>query len=392
MEFTGERFIPGEHDNELIGLEHWQRYLSVKEIVKNKTVLDIACGEGYGSNFIAQTASFVYGVDIDKNVIDYACNKYKRENLCFKCGSVNKIEMNDASIDIVVSFETIEHVETEVQKSFLTEVKRVLKKDGIFIVSSPNKAIATDWVWEVYKYKNEFHKKEFYIEEFHVFLKSYFNNIELFYQRNETALILNSEYAKSLDIILNEGKNYNSTQNIIAICCNNSIEQKLCESIVFEKVNTYQTNNAIIQDLRNFLDILKNENIEAKKINGALEESIVLYSEANSRMEVNNLDLKAENELLKSCNLMLKEKNTQIETLYDNLVVKNKNLENLYEEGKKKNIDIINEMGKMKIEIEDLYNIKSDLQKIYNSKGWKFLKILYNIKAKLQKNRDERVI
>jgi ubiquinone/menaquinone biosynthesis C-methylase UbiE len=56
MEFTGERFIPTEDGK--IRLEHYHRYAAIKDLVKNKKVLDVACGEGYGSSFISGFALF----------------------------------------------------------------------------------------------------------------------------------------------------------------------------------------------------------------------------------------------------------------------------------------------------------------------------------------------
>jgi 2-polyprenyl-3-methyl-5-hydroxy-6-metoxy-1,4-benzoquinol methylase len=62
MKFTGERYIPTEEGK--IRLEHYHRYATVLDVVKEKNVLDVACGEGYGSFFMAEVAASVVGVDI----------------------------------------------------------------------------------------------------------------------------------------------------------------------------------------------------------------------------------------------------------------------------------------------------------------------------------------
>ena len=62
--FTGERYIPGIDDDKL-EMEHYQRYLSVRELIRGKVVLDAACGEGYGSSLMAGVAQQVTGLDID---------------------------------------------------------------------------------------------------------------------------------------------------------------------------------------------------------------------------------------------------------------------------------------------------------------------------------------
>src|SRR3569832_184980 len=91
-------------------IEHLHRYALAKEFVQGKKVLDIACGEGYGSNLLAEAAEMVQGVDIDESIIAKAKNKYTAKNLRFAGGSVEKIPFDASSFDVVVSFETLEHI------------------------------------------------------------------------------------------------------------------------------------------------------------------------------------------------------------------------------------------------------------------------------------------
>ena len=138
--FTGERFVPGIDDDE-ITIEHFQRYKTVLDLVKNKVVLDAACGEGYGSSIIGTVANQVIGIDLNGEAIDRATANYGNDKVSFLTASVAELPIESNSIDVVVSFETIEHVPEEVQIEFIKEVRRVLKEDGLFIISSPNRAI-----------------------------------------------------------------------------------------------------------------------------------------------------------------------------------------------------------------------------------------------------------
>ena len=168
MLFTGERFTP-ELDGQ-IAYEHLHRYSVACEYVSGKSVLDIASGEGYGSNLLSKTADSVIGVDISVEAVSHASAKYKyQKNLEYRAGSCTDIPCDDNLFDVVVSFETIEHI-TE-HELMLGEVKRVLKPDGVLIISSPNK--------EIYLDDNEFHLKELDYDEFDSLLKSYFKNIEM---------------------------------------------------------------------------------------------------------------------------------------------------------------------------------------------------------------------
>src|SRR5512132_1392768 len=105
-EFTGERFLPSCSGE--IAYEHWHRYAFARRFVAGRRVLDAACGEGYGSALLAQTASAVVGLDIDAGVVAAAREAYaQRTNLRFDVASVTLLPLADRSIDVVVSFETI---------------------------------------------------------------------------------------------------------------------------------------------------------------------------------------------------------------------------------------------------------------------------------------------
>jgi ubiquinone/menaquinone biosynthesis C-methylase UbiE len=86
MEFTGERYVP-ELDSPEISYEHWHRYLYASQFVAGKTVLDVASGEGFGSDLLAQTAGDVVGVDIDEASVAHASSRYVRDNLEFLHGA-----------------------------------------------------------------------------------------------------------------------------------------------------------------------------------------------------------------------------------------------------------------------------------------------------------------
>jgi SAM-dependent methyltransferase len=137
LTFTGERFLP--EVNGAIQYEHWHRYAAVAPIAAGKRVLDAACGEGYGSFLLAQTAAAVTGVDLADEAIAHAVDRYRSANLRFVAGSVTKLPLPDASVDLVVSFETIEHLAAQVE--MLGEFRRVLARDGVLVISSPNRPV-----------------------------------------------------------------------------------------------------------------------------------------------------------------------------------------------------------------------------------------------------------
>ena len=177
MEFTGERFVPAAISGE-IAVEHFQRYRAMRGLVQGRRVLDLACGEGYGSAILAETAQQVLGVDIDADTVAAAQQRYVAENLQYRRGSATEIPLPDHSVEVVISFETIEHINGEQQQQFLAEVRRVLVPEGLFVVSTPDRKIYSD----DRQYHNHFHVKEFYRQEFADFLTGYFSQVQFLQQ------------------------------------------------------------------------------------------------------------------------------------------------------------------------------------------------------------------
>jgi len=157
LEFTGERFTP-ECVRE-IWYEHIQRYAFAGELIKDKKVLDAACGEGYGSAHLARNARSVIGVDISESAIGHARERYSADNLQFRVANCCDLPFDDDQFECIVSFETLEHLED--QAGLLREFRRVLEPGGFLLLSSPDKAVYTDR----YGNENEFHVRELYRDE-----------------------------------------------------------------------------------------------------------------------------------------------------------------------------------------------------------------------------------
>ena len=180
MEFTGERYVPSV-DGE-IKYEHLHRYALCIDFVAGKSVLDIASGEGYGSALLAKVADSVLGVDISSESIQYAKDQYgNHKNLNFLVGSCDSIPLSEKSVDVVVSFETIEHHDKH--EEMMLEIKRVLKQGGILIISSPNRLTYSDET----NYSNPYHVRELYYDELVTLLNSHFGFVKIYGQRIASA-------------------------------------------------------------------------------------------------------------------------------------------------------------------------------------------------------------
>lgn len=174
LEFTGERFIPGIAGN--IELEHLHRYALAQRLCAGKSVLDIACGEGYGSAMMAQSAKHVIGMDISEEAIAHGRMRYVADNLVYQVGDCTAINLPDASVDMVVSFETIEHHDRHAE--MLAELRRVLKPSGCLLISSPDRFYYSEKPGTT----NLHHVKELYAHEFKALVESHFKHVNYYGQ------------------------------------------------------------------------------------------------------------------------------------------------------------------------------------------------------------------
>jgi GT2 family glycosyltransferase/SAM-dependent methyltransferase/glycosyltransferase involved in cell wall biosynthesis len=180
IEWTGERCVPWAPDVPVV-YEHFHRYLWAARLVDDRWVLDLGSGEGFGAALLASSASHVVGLDIDELAVEHSQLNYAGANLEFKLGTALDLsEFGDASFDAVVAFEIIEHVRE--QETVLAEVARVLRDDGILIMSTPDRRMYGESRSE----PNPFHEDELSIEEFHELLGRHFSHLALWGQRTIT--------------------------------------------------------------------------------------------------------------------------------------------------------------------------------------------------------------
>lgn len=178
MEYTGERVVPGKTP-QVIYDEHIYRYIFAAGLTESKVVLDVACGTGYGVGYLVERrVGKAVGVDISSEAVDYARERYGgNKKASFVCADALRLPFSDGSFDVVISFETIEHLKQ--YSRFLAECRRVLRENGLLICSTPNRRVFSP---NLAKPINTFHVKEFWPEEFYRLLRRYFAEITLYGQ------------------------------------------------------------------------------------------------------------------------------------------------------------------------------------------------------------------
>ena len=156
---------------------HIARYIFAQNYTENKIVLDAACGSGYGSLMLAENSAHVHGIDISDNALAMATQLYNAKNITYKKADIRILPYSNQKFDIVVSFETIEHI---LQASaVLREFSRVLKPRGLLIISTPNAAVSSPGG----HIQNPYHLIEYQPHEFLDLLLTQFPDVKLYGQK-----------------------------------------------------------------------------------------------------------------------------------------------------------------------------------------------------------------
>jgi 2-polyprenyl-3-methyl-5-hydroxy-6-metoxy-1,4-benzoquinol methylase len=142
----------------------------------NDRVLDLGCGEGYGTHFLSSHVRTITGLDVDEKVVEHAKQKYGQGGNCtYSVYDGLKIPFEAGQFDAVISFQVVEHAPDE--QAFVKEAARVLKPGGKFILTTPNKATR---LLPYEKPFNEFHIREYYPHELRELLKQAFADVSVF--------------------------------------------------------------------------------------------------------------------------------------------------------------------------------------------------------------------
>lgn len=176
-EFTGERVIPGEVNDDLWA-EHVARYALAANFASGNVVLDVGCGAGYGVAELAHRARFVTGIDVAAQALAYARSHYPLTNAHFLRASATALPFSNQSFDLATAFEVIEHLTD--WRLMLSEARRVLRSDGVFLVSTPNKLYYAES--RAKDGPNPFHVHEFEFTEFREALAEFFPRVTILLQ------------------------------------------------------------------------------------------------------------------------------------------------------------------------------------------------------------------
>ncbi len=155
--------------------DHVSRYWWASALVKGKSVLDCACGKGYGSYILSHGARAVHGIDLNERSLETARTAFRKSNLFFRSFDVLKIGEFDQPLDCVVAFEVIEHLPPETTDRFLAGIAAKLAPGGVLLLSTPNHDVVTKSGVSV----PEFHINNFTARELKTRLDKHFGSVEM---------------------------------------------------------------------------------------------------------------------------------------------------------------------------------------------------------------------
>jgi 2-polyprenyl-3-methyl-5-hydroxy-6-metoxy-1,4-benzoquinol methylase len=219
-EFTGERVIPGQVNDDLWA-EHVARYAFASCFALGRRVLDAGCGTGYGVTNLSRSAAWVVGADIAAEAIDYAQAHSTGTNVSYLQASATALPFASGVFDLVTAFEVIEHLTN--WRDLLAEARRVLASSGLLLVSTPNRLYYSES--RRLDGPNPYHVHEFEFGEFHAALREFFSNVAILFQNRVEAFAFHGgthdrSAAVQLEAVSDQPEN---AHFFLAVCANASL-------------------------------------------------------------------------------------------------------------------------------------------------------------------------
>lgn len=225
MEFSGERVIPGKVESNLM-LEHLSRYHFANQFTQDCHTLDLACGSGYGAAILSSHAPRVTAIDLSEPAVRYGKGKFYRDNIHFLVGNGENLPVADGCFDLVVAFEIIEHLQHP--EKLLAEIRRVLRPEGMAILSTPNRLVSE----EIQSEKNPYHVREYSPNEFQELLHHYFPHV-VFGEQNHSegiSVFFPTSFASNNKSLFLEEKEWNddldTCQFLLALCSSQPLQKR----------------------------------------------------------------------------------------------------------------------------------------------------------------------
>lgn len=173
LALTGERTLPDVPEENYWYRRHLVVYEWIAAQAAGKRVIDMACGEGYGSAVLARRAASVVGVDANPEAHEHARLRYRRENLRF---ARELVESFSEPADAVVFLQTIEHLQSPAE--VLAHFRSLVGEEGVVYISTPN--VLTLAPKGARRSDNPWHVHEYEADEFEMLCRGAFSQVDIY--------------------------------------------------------------------------------------------------------------------------------------------------------------------------------------------------------------------
>lgn len=390
MDFTGERIVPEGKNCEptfakKMYQEHIARYLFASQFSKGKKVVDLACGVGYGSKYLAVNgAKSVDALDMSKEAIEYARQHYGATNLKFHVWDIQKKLLFKDPFDVIICFEAIEHVKK--QRSVIENMKIHLSRDGVGIISTPR---------PLGEIRSEFHEKELEHYEFNDLLSNYFTHVVYFVENNHfISLITAGQPSEPYQtLFMNDQWNLDQADYFIAVVSQKQIDLSNILPTMVANDDSYVLNcekdirilrgqvaklEERIKSKDSRLTAIEEQLKEEKKIHSLLKQYVV-----NKDEQINQLEQDSEKSttIIKKLEGVIAARDAKIKSHEDKNAEQSREIQSLQKEvfeRNKQHEDLTKEMNVLR---QELRIEKHNLELVFLSKSWR-------ITAPLRKSLD----
>ena len=371
-----------------IPLEHLHRYLYIGGLIRGRRVLDLLSREGDGARILAESAKSVTALDPDESIVQPANEKYRRDNLNFKVGSVSSIPLTETHIfDAVVAFDAFE--ETTDPERFVFTVKQLLAPGGFLIMAAPAARAAV---------LNQPGVKAFGAEELHSFLSSAFHHTRLLTQTVTATSIIQPDRSASNG----NPQDNRISQYVIAIASESAVPELERSTFSDPLEATLQKKDQTIRellDMKAFQDeTIKRQDrqlAERKQTLATLEEAFAWHTSRIASLEKTQAYYESEIDQLRrtiaadsdglawrasEAGEFQRTSERTIASRDEGLAWRAGQVESLEREAETLRQQVKNAES-------DLGNARSELEAVYASRGWKLIERARSIQAVLFKFR-----
>ncbi len=276
-------------------LEYYHQYLYASRFTKNKRVLNIASGEGYGAAFVSLNAESVIGIDAKDDAVTRASQKYAEfTNLRFEVGGYEDLRILDASVDVTLAFDILAGMSPDARVKMLENIKRVMNTNGLLLISTTIRsadalAAAADKEGSVLP--------SFSGVDFFEFLKKHFQNVRFIGQKPLTLSAMWSLHEWSDELFrfhvredlftLPRGiEMFTEPARIIALCSDEPITAEvtnLSKSVYFDTLHTGRMRKLVkeLDDLRHTVGQVRSKNTELSDERDSFRNAVMVLTNEN---------------------------------------------------------------------------------------------------------------